>query len=55
MAGDSVLRLPTNMGDLFMWMLLIGKRVTPSGRSALRLNMRRRIVAASSANSSAGS
>jgi hypothetical protein len=54
-AGLRVLRFPTSIGDLFRCTLLIGRRVTPSGRSALRVNRRWRMVSASSANSSDGS
>jgi hypothetical protein len=40
---------------LLRWMLLIGKRVMPSGMASLRVNRRMRMVSASSANNSCGS
>ena len=42
--APSVFRLPITIGDLLMWMVLIGSRVTPSGSSRRLLNMRARIV-----------
>ena len=54
-AGVSVFRLAMTTGDLLMWMVLMGSRVMPSGRSSLRLNKRRRMPAISSVGSSAGS
>ena len=38
-----------------MWMVLIGRRSTPSGSSSARVNIRSRICAASSCDSTAGS
>ena len=54
-AGVSVFTLPTTMGDLFRCTVLMGRRATPSGRSAERVNMRRRSVSVSSRASSRGS
>jgi hypothetical protein len=54
-AGVSVFTLPTTMGDLFRCTVLIGRRVTPSGRSAVRVNMRRRSCSTSNKASSRGS
>ena len=54
-AGLRIFRLPTTMGDLLMCTLLSGRRVTPSGRSAVLVNRRRRSSSALRPNSSRGS
>jgi len=54
-AGVSVFTLPTTMGDLFRCTDFTGRRVTPSGRSAVRVNRRVRISSAPRVASSRGS